>query len=152
MHTQNAKWKDENWIDNLPPELTKQNYRTLPQNSNTNTNQQIQHKSTNKNQDQSSQNITVIEETPISQQLQANKNNIEFLPPPIITKTFTSTTADTMDTLTLSISESQTKAKKPDNDKSFPTLYKKGKIIKQETIQETALKMTLKWATETLVS
>ena len=146
MNTQYTKSKEEYWIDNLPPKLTEQNYPTLSQNSNTDTNQQIQHKSTNKNQDQLPQNITIVEETPISQQLQADKNDIEFLSPPIITKTFTSTTPDTIDTLTRSISESQTKTKKPDDDKSFPSLYKKGKIIKQETMQETVLKMTHKLA------
>lgn len=86
-----------------------------------------------------------MEET-LTSQVQAGKNDIEFLSPPIITKTFTSTTPDTIDTLTPSISESQTNTKKTDNDKSFPTLYKKGKIIKQETMQETALKMTQKLA------
>ena len=145
MHTQNTKSKEEYWIDNLPCKLTKQNYPTLSQNSKTDTNQQIQHKWTNKNQDQSSQNITIVEET-LTSQVQAGKNDIEFLSPPIITKTFTSTTPDTIDTLTPSISESQTNTKKTDNDKSFPTLYKKGKIIKQETMQETALKMTQKLA------
>lgn len=60
--------------------------------------------------------------------------------PPVITKTFTSTTPHTIDTLTPAISESQTKTHKLDDDNIFPTLHKKGKIIKRET----ALKMTQK--------
>ena len=80
IHTQNTKSKEEYWVDNLLPKLTEQNFPTLTQNNNSGTDQQTHDKTTNKKQVQPSQNITIVEETPISQQPQTYKTEIEFLP------------------------------------------------------------------------
>ena len=97
-------------------------------------------------QDQSSQNITIIKETSISQQPENEDNKLDFLSPPVISKTFTSATPVTIDTSTPAVNENQTKPKMYNKDIINPKLYKKGKIIKQEVIQENALKMTQKLA------
>lgn len=79
IQTQNRKSKEEYWVDNLLPKLTEQNFPTLTQNNNTGTDQQTQDKTTKK-QDQPSQSIAIVKETPISQQLHTYKTGIEFLP------------------------------------------------------------------------
>ena len=105
---------------------------------------------TNKNQNdaqqintniQSSQNKTIIKETPISQQPINQENDIDFLTPPVVCKPFGSTTPKPIDTPFPTITEIQTK-QVYNKEIIMPKLYKKGKIIKQETTHGDALKIT----------
>ena len=96
--------------------------------------------------------ITIIEETPASQLPSSTDENIEFLSPPMVSMTaITTSTPKTIDTSTPTIDHSTTQMLI--NRHSFnkeiiqPKIYKKkGKIISQEKIQDTALKMTQKLA------
>ena len=74
---QNSKTKQLYWIDNLPRQLSQENYPPLTTNKN-----QKDSQSPNTNI-QSSQNKIIIEETPISQQPVNEENDIDFPTPPI---------------------------------------------------------------------
>ena len=136
---QNNKNKQPYWIDNLPPQLSQENYPPLTTNKNQNDSQP-----SNTNI-QSSQNKMIIEETPISQQPINEENDIDFLTPPVISKPFRSTTPKPIDTPTPTTTQIQTK-QVYNKEIITPKLYKKGKIIKQETIHGDALKMTQRLA------
>ena len=136
---QNNNNKQLYYIDNLPPQLSQENYPPLTTNKNQNDAQQI-----NINI-QSSQNKTIIEETPISQQPTNEENDIDSLTPPVVSKPFRSTTPKPIDTPTPTTTQIQTK-QVYNKEIIMPKLYKKGKIIKQETIHGDALKMTQRLA------
>ena len=75
-----------------------------------------------------------------------NNKDIEFLSPPIVV-TISSKTPKVIDTSTPKIQPNlSTKPKQYKKDLLNPVIYKKGKVIPQEKIQETALKMTQKLA------
>ena len=77
QQNQNNKNKQLYWIENIPPQLSQEDYPPLT----TNKNQKDSHPpNTNI---QSSQNKTIIEETPISQQPVNEENDIDFPTPPI---------------------------------------------------------------------
>ena len=63
----------------------------------------------NQKSEQSSQNIKIIKETPISQQPQNEDNELDFLSPPVISKTFTSITPDTINTSRPTVNKNQAK-------------------------------------------
>ena len=136
---QNNNNKQLYYIDNLPPQLSQENYPPLTTNKNQNDAQQI-----NINI-QSSQNKTIIEETPISQQPTNEEDDIDSLTPPVVSKPFRSTTPKPIDTPTPTTTQIQTK-QVYNKEIIMPKLYKKGKIIKQETIHGDALKMTQRLA------
>ena len=102
QQTQNKKNKNLYWIDNLPPDVTEDNYPTL----NNNNNRQKQPPPSKPNT-QTSQDITIIEETPISQQPTKEENEIDFLSPMIISKPYQSSTPDPIDTLTPTVNQNQ---------------------------------------------
>ena len=81
--------------------------------------------------------ITIIEETPLSQLPDANKW-IEHLSPSIISAA-TPKAATTSTPNLESIKPNKTQIQ-------YPELYKNGKLIQPQKIQETALKMTQKLA------
>ena len=91
---QNNKNKQLYWIDNLPPQLSQENYPPLTTNKNQ---KDSEPPSTNI---QPSQNKTTIEETPISQQPANEENDIDFLTSPFISKPYQSTTPNPIDTST----------------------------------------------------
>ena len=139
QQTQNKKNKNLYWIDNLPPDVTEDNYPTLNNNS-----KQKQPPPLKPNT-QTSQDTTIIEETLISQQPTNEENEIDFLSPTIISKPCQSSTPDPIDTLSPTVNQNQ-KQQIYNTEKLMPQLYKKGKIIKQETIHGAALKLTQKLA------
>ena len=94
---------------------------------------------------QPSQNITIIKETLISQKPAIQNNEIDFLTPPFILKPYKSTTPEPIHTSTPTINENQSK-QTPSKEILTPEIYKKGKIVKQETIHNIRLKMTQKLA------
>ena len=136
---QNNNNKQLYYIDNVPSQLSQENYPPLTTNKNQNDAQQI-----NINI-QSSQNKTIIEETPISQQPTNEEDDIDSLTPPVVSKPFRSTTPKPIDTPTPTTTQIQTKHVY-NKEIIMPKLYKKGKIIKQETIHGDALKMTQRLA------
>ena len=139
QQTQNKKNKNLYWIDNLPPDVTEDNYPTLNNNS-----KQKQPPPLKPNT-QTSQDTTIIEETLISQQPTNEENEIDFLSPTIISKPYQSSTPDPIDTLSSTVNQNQ-KQQIYNTEILMPQLYKKGKIIKQETIHDAALKLTQKLA------
>ena len=66
------------------------------------------------------------------------ENEVEFPSPPMVSKSLTSTTPETIDTSTPTVNQNQTNTKKYNKEIINPTLYKKEEIIKQEIIQENA--------------
>lgn len=140
--------KEQYWIDNLPPELTEKDFPTLTTNNtqqNSNRKEKQPQGTTTIMQKQPSQGITIIKETLISQQPQNEDNEVDFLSPPAIPKPHKTITPDPIDSSTPNFNTIQTKQNT--NKEIFtPTLYKKRKIIEQETIQDKALKMTQKLA------
>ena len=139
QQTQNKKNKNLYWIDKLPPDVTEDNYPTL------NNNNKQKQPPPSKPNTQTSQDITIIEETPVSQQPTNEENEIGFLSPPIISKPYQLSTPDPIDTLTPTANQNQ-KKQTYNTEILMPQLYKKGKIIKQETIHDAALKLTRKLA------
>ena len=101
QQTQNKKNKNLYWIDNLPPDVTEDNYPTL------NNNNKQKQPPPSKPNTQTSQDITIIEETPISQQPTKEENEIDFLSPMIISKPYQSSTPDPIDTLTPTVNQNQ---------------------------------------------
>ena len=95
---QNNTNKELYWIDNLPPDLTVENYATL-------NNKEQKHSQSSNTKYQSSQNITVIKETPISQQPAIKENEIDFLTPPIISRPYQSSPPDLIDTFTPTVTQ-----------------------------------------------
>ena len=101
QQTQNKKNKNLYWIDKLPPDVTEDNYPTL------NNNNKQKQPPPSKPNTQTSQDITIIEETPISQQPTKEENEIDFLSPMIISKPYQSSTPDPIDTLTPTVNQNQ---------------------------------------------
>ena len=149
---QNTAKNEEYWIDNFPPEISDKNYPPLnSKNTQKNMNQiniDQQSKTTTIDKPSTnhlSQDIIIIKETPIPQQQINQENEIDFLSPPVISKTLTSTTSETINTSTSTINQDQIN-QKYNKDIINPTLYKKGKIIKQKVTEENTLTMTQKLA------
>ena len=95
---QNNTNKELYWIDNLPLDLTEENYTTL-------NDKEQKHSQPSNTKYQSSQNITVIRETLISQQPAIKENEIDFLTPPIISRPYQSSTPDLIDTSTPTVTQ-----------------------------------------------
>ena len=148
--TQRKRRKNKTEDDKSPPTFNNENYPPLTENTTEN--------NTDKSptiieetpiQQQPTPDKTVIEETPIFQLPSSTDENIEFLSPPMVSTTAISTsTPETIDTSTPTIDHStiqmQTNPRYSYNKEILhPKIYnKKGKIISQEKIQDTALKMT----------
>ena len=143
-NTHHSNNSEQIWIDNLPPPVTEENF---PQLDNTTKQQKQKQKGDEKQQPtttQQSQNITIIQETPISQQPQHEEEEIQFLSLAVITKP-NQPTPDPIDSSKPKINENKIKQTKHNEVLSL-TIYKKGKIVKQETIHNVGLKMTQKLA------
>ena len=115
--TQRKKQKNANhppnteqiWIDNLPPPVTEENFPQLD----TTTKQQKQKEDENQQPTttQQSEIITIIQETPISQQPQHDEEDTEFLGS-VITSKPNQSTLDPMDLSTPIINENKTNTMK----------------------------------------
>ena len=159
QNKQNTNNKEEYWIDNFPPENTDQNYppfiNNFTQQNTEQTNQDQQHKTTIIEEttitQQPQPETTITEGTPISQQPTNAENDIDFLSPPMVsTKKITSMISEAINTSTPTLektntststtNQNSTKPKQYNKKILNPIIYKKGKILPQEKIQDTAVK------------
>ena len=137
----------------MPPTFNNKNYPSLTENiTKHNTDRSPTIIEDTSLPQQPTPDITVIEETPASQLPSSTDENIEFLSPTMVSMTaITTSSLKTIDTSTPTTDHSTTQILI--NPHSFnkeimqPKIYKKkGKIVSQEKIQDTALKMTQKLA------